>query len=99
MLRIPVSFNRKSVLVSGALFAVILANPAMIDAHKAGIPGNGKHFRDGSQMAKIHWNAKKSTEARAPTLVPNTLHDVDFIERARRESKQVTNSQQLGDLK
>ncbi len=51
----------------------------MIDAYKSGIPGNGKHFPDGSQMAKIHWNAKKSTEA--PTLVPNTLHDVDFMER------------------
>ncbi len=63
------------------LIEVILANPAMIDAYRAGVPGNGKHFPDGSKIAKIHWNAKKSAEAPAPTTVPDTLHDVDFIER------------------
>jgi len=63
------------------LIEVILANPAMIDAYRAGIPGNGQHFPDGSKVAKIHWNAKKSAEAPAPTTVPDTLHDVDFIER------------------
>ena len=36
-----------------------LANPAMIQAYKAGIPGNGKPFPDGAKMAKIHWNPKK----------------------------------------
>jgi Cytochrome P460 len=58
---------------------VILANPMMIDAYRAGVPDNGKHFPDGSKIAKIHWNAKKSKEAPAPTTVPDTLHDVDFI--------------------
>jgi Cytochrome P460 len=63
------------------LIEVILGNPMMIDAYRAGVPGNGKHFPDGSKIAKIHWNAKKSEEAPAPTTVPNTLHDVDFIEK------------------
>ena len=62
-------------------FAVILANPAMIDAYRAGVPGNGKPFPDGSKIAKIHWTAKKSTEAPTPTTVPDTLKNVDFIER------------------
>ncbi len=44
-------------------FAVILANPVMIDAYRAGVPGNGKPFPDGSKMAKIHWKPEKSTEA------------------------------------
>ena len=35
----------------GAL-AVILANPVMIDAYRAGVPDNGKPFPDGSKMAK-----------------------------------------------
>ena len=35
--------------------AVIVGNPAMIDAYRAGIPGNGKPFPDGAKMAKIHW--------------------------------------------
>jgi hypothetical protein len=63
------------------LIAVILANPVMIDAYRAGVPGNGKHFPDGSKIAKIHWKPKKSAEAPAPTMVPDTLHDVDFIEK------------------
>jgi hypothetical protein len=63
------------------LLVVILANPVMIDAYRAGVPGNGKPFPDGSKMAKIHWNPKKSAEAPAPTMVPVTLHDVDFMER------------------
>jgi hypothetical protein len=54
----------------------------MIEAYRAGgLPGVGKHFPDGSKMAKIHWNAKKSEEAPAPTTVPDTLHDVDFMVR------------------
>jgi Cytochrome P460 len=39
---------------------------------------------DGSKMAKIHWNAKKSAEAPEPTIVPDTLHDVDFMVRDSR---------------
>ena len=66
---------------SGDLIEVILANPVMIEAYRAGVPGNGKPFPDGSKMAKIHWNAKKSAEAPAPTIVPDTLHDIDFMVR------------------
>ncbi len=50
----------------------------MIDAYRAGVPGNGKPFPDGSRMAKIHWNPKKLETFPAAT-VPGTLHDVDFI--------------------
>jgi len=60
---------------------VILANPEMIAAYRAGAPGNGKPFPDGSKMAKIHWTVKKSAEAPAPTTVPAALHDVDFMLR------------------
>jgi hypothetical protein len=30
---------------------VIVANPAMIKAYKAGVPGNGQPFPDGSSVA------------------------------------------------
>jgi Cytochrome P460 len=66
---------------TGETIELILGNPAMINAYRAGVPGNGKHFPDGAKMAKIHWKAKKSAEAPAPTTVPDTLHDVDFMER------------------
>jgi hypothetical protein len=42
---------------------VIVANPTMIKAYKAGIPGNGQPFPDGSMIAKLQWKFKKSTEA------------------------------------
>jgi hypothetical protein len=64
---------------NGGLMAVILGNPAMIDAYKAGVPGNGKPFPDGAKMAKIHWNPKKNESAPGQPLVPNTLHDIDFM--------------------
>jgi hypothetical protein len=66
---------------TGGLIEVILANPVMIDAYLADVPANGTHFPDGSKMAKIHWNVKKSAEAPAPTTVPDTLHDIDFMVR------------------
>jgi hypothetical protein len=68
-----------SISQNGELIAVILGNPAMIDAYKAGIPGNGKPFPDGAKMAKVHWNPKKSESEPGQPLVPNTLHDVDFM--------------------
>src|SRR6185436_21008366 len=48
-----------SISQNGNLVAAILANPVMINAYLAGVPGNGKPFPDGAKMAKIHWNPKK----------------------------------------
>jgi hypothetical protein len=68
-----------SISYNGGRMAAILGNPAMIDAYKAGIPGNGKPFPNGAKMAKIHWDPIKNTFAPGPPLVPNTLHDIDFM--------------------
>ena len=65
---------------SGDKIEVILANPVMIDAYRAGVTGEGKKFPDGSKLAKIHWIAKKSTEPGSP-IIPDVLHDVDFMVR------------------
>jgi hypothetical protein len=67
-----------SVSHDGPLIAAILANPVMIDAYAAGIPGNGKPFPDGAKMAKIHWTPKMM-ETFPAALVPGTQHDVDFM--------------------
>jgi hypothetical protein len=58
--------------------AVILGNPAMIDAYRAGIPENGKPFPDGAKMAKIHWTAKQS-QFFPDATVPGNLVNVDFM--------------------
>jgi hypothetical protein len=67
-----------SISQNGPLMAAILANPVMIDAYAAGIPGNGRPFPDGAKMAKIHWNPKKMETFPAAT-VPGTQHDMDFM--------------------
>jgi hypothetical protein len=52
---------------------VIVANPVMIEAYRAGVPGNGKPFPDGAKTAKIHWKPKQSAEAPEPTTIPDIL--------------------------
>jgi Cytochrome P460 len=60
---------------------VIAANPAMIEAYKDGISGNGKKFTDGSKIVKIEWSSKKSTESPYSVMVPGALKSVSFIEK------------------
>ena len=67
-----------SVSEDGGMLAAIVANPVMIDAYGAGVPGNGKPFPDGAKMAKIHYSPKK-LETFPVATVPGTLHDVDFM--------------------
>jgi hypothetical protein len=64
---------------------VILANPVMIKAYRAGIPANGKPFPDGSKIAKIEWRPEKITgapfSAATTDTVPGALSEVEFIEK------------------
>ena len=57
---------------------VIVANPVMIKAYQAGVPGNGQPFPDGAKLAKIHWTPKKMETFPAAT-VPGPQHDMDFM--------------------
>jgi hypothetical protein len=63
------------------LLKVMVANPIMIDAYRAGVPGNGKPFPDGSKIAKIEWKPKKSTEAPFSVRIPDVLQDIFLIEK------------------
>jgi hypothetical protein len=72
------SWSVVSLSQDGGMLAAILANPVMIDAYRAGVPGNGKPFPDGSRMAKIHWSPTPLETFPAAT-VPGALHDVDFM--------------------
>lgn len=61
-------------------FALILANPMMIEAYRSGIPGNGKPFPEGSKIAKVHYKPVKSDDAPDPsTELPGEQANVDFI--------------------
>jgi hypothetical protein len=71
------------------LLKVMVANPIMIDAYRAGIPLNGKPFPDGSKIAKIEWKPKKSTEAPFSVRIPDTLQDIFLIEK---DSKRFPNT-------
>jgi hypothetical protein len=67
-----------SISRSDSAVAVILGNPAMIDAYRAGIPGNGKPVPDGAKMAKVHW-APKTNDFFPTATVPGKLQNVDFM--------------------
>jgi hypothetical protein len=68
---------------------VIVANPTMINAYKAGIPGNAKVFPDGSKIVKLQWKPKKSTEAPFAVDVPDIFTQAFVIEK---DSKRFPNS-------
>ena len=60
---------------------VIVANPTMIKAYKAGVPGNGQPFPEGSKIAKLQWSFKKSTEATFVVDVPDAPTQAFLIEK------------------
>ena len=60
---------------------VIVANPAMINAYKAGVPGNGQPFPEGSMIVKLQWKPKKSTEAPFAVDVPDVFRQVFVMEK------------------
>jgi Cytochrome P460 len=64
---------------NGGVVAVIVGNPTMIDALKAGVPGNGQPFPDGAKMAKIHWSPKKQETYPGPPTVPGAQLNADFM--------------------
>jgi hypothetical protein len=69
---ISVSFNN-------GVFAVIVGNPAMMEAFRQGVPGNGKPFPDGAKMAKVHYQPKKQESYPGSPSVLGTQQDVDFM--------------------
>jgi hypothetical protein len=78
---------------NGPNISPILGNPTIIAAFKAGIPGNGKPFPDGSKMAKVHWIATKDTSETGGPLVPGGLRDIEFMVK---DSKRFTDSHGWG---
>jgi hypothetical protein len=60
---------------------VIVANPAMIKAYKAGVPGNGQPFPEGSMIVKLQWKFKKSTEAPFAVDVPDVFSQAFVMEK------------------
>ena len=58
---------------------VILGNPAMIRAYKAGIPANGQSIPDGAMMAKIEWQKARDPLSAYGAFVPGALAEVAFM--------------------
>jgi cytochrome P460 len=76
-----------SARVEGTL-KVIVANQKMIAAYKAGVPGNGQLFPDGSMIVKLQWKSKKSTEAPFSVEVPDVFSQAFVMEKdSKRFSK------------
>ena len=60
---------------------IILANSTMMAAYRAGIPGNGKPFPDGSKVVKLVYSPKLNPAAPYQVDVPDKLLAVAFIEK------------------
>jgi len=70
------------------ILKVIVANPTMINAYKAGVPSNGKPFPEGSMIVKLQWKLKKSTEAPFAVEVPDVFSQAFVMEKdSKRFSK------------
>jgi Cytochrome P460 len=63
------------------ILKVIVANPKMITAYKAGVPGNGQTFPEGSMIVKLQWKQKKSTEAQFAVDVPDVFTQAFVMEK------------------
>ena len=63
------------------ILKVIVANPTMIKAFKAGVPGNSQPFPDGSMIVKLQWTQKKSTEAPFVVDVPDVFKQAFVMEK------------------
>ena len=64
---------------NGDKLATILGNPAMIEAYRAGIPGNGKPFPDGARSRRSIGPRGQAEDQPGPPIVPGALHDIDFM--------------------
>jgi hypothetical protein len=75
------SSARTEAALPDEILKVIVANPKMIKAYKAGIPGNGQPFPDGSMIVKLQWKPKKSTEAPFAVDVPDVFQQAFVMEK------------------
>jgi len=60
---------------------VIVGNPEIIKAFKAGAPANGEPLPDGSKMVKMQWKLKTSTEAPFAVEVPDSPTQAFLMEK------------------
>ena len=72
------SWQAVSMSRNDRVVAMTLGNPTMMEAYRAGFPGNGKSVPDGAKMAKIHWTPKPN-EFFPEATVPGKLANIDFM--------------------
>ena len=60
---------------------VIVGNPTMITAYKAGVPGKGQPFPEGSMIVKLQWKPKKNAEAPFVVDVPDVFKQAFVMEK------------------
>ena len=70
-----------SASTTNEVLKVIVGNPTMIKAFKAGVPGNGQPFPEGSKIAKLQWKPKRSTEAPFVVDVPDVFAQAFVMEK------------------
>jgi hypothetical protein len=71
----------ENVAVSATASSVksIQANAVMIRAYKAGVPGDGQRFPEGSKVVKIEWLKQKNPQSPYFVEIPQTLKSISLI--------------------
>ena len=72
---------------------VIVANPAMIDAYLAGVPGNGSLSPTAPRWRKSRGRRRQSEEAPFAVSIPDTLMGVGFMVK---DSAQIRGHRRMG---
>jgi len=70
-----------SASTTNEVLKVIVGNPTMITAYKAGVPGKGQAFPDGSMIVKLQWKPKRSSEAPFVVDVPDVFAQAFVMEK------------------
>ena len=78
------------------MLKVIVANPIMIKAYKAGIPGNGQPFPDGSKIAKLQWKPKEEARGGPLSLVDCSRCPSSQAFVIEKNSKKISEQRRLG---
>ena len=61
------------------LVKVVVGNAVAMEAFRAGIPGNGRPFPDGSRMAKLEWKPKQNSDVPYDIAAPGPNYALEFM--------------------
>jgi Cytochrome P460 len=79
------SSARTEAALPDEILKVIVANPTMIKAYKAGVPGNGQPFPDGSMIVSCSGSRRRARRPPSPWMCPTSFSRLSSWRRTARD--------------